>query len=98
MLEKSKCCYIEASTCQSEEEFEEEWLHHYMLGKISEKSGEGPEKFLYHYQKVLIVQLYIESLPFENLSLIYNISYEKAKHNDHCDSIIFSYGSFKCVS
>lgn len=52
MLIKSKYCYMEASTCQTDEVFEEEWLHHYMLGKIAEKSGEEPDKYLYHYKKV----------------------------------------------
>ena len=67
MLDKSRFCYKEASSCQSEEEFEEEWLHHYMLGKISEKSAENPDKFLYHYQKVS--QFLVTSVLHLSLSL-----------------------------
>ena len=52
MLAKSKFCYMEASLC-NDDEFEEEWLHHYMLGKISEKTMEEPAVYLDHYVKVL---------------------------------------------
>ncbi|KAF6029656.1 cabin1 [Bugula neritina] len=50
MLERSRLCYIEAGRC-NDDDFEEEWLQHYMLGKICEKSKGDPEVYLDHYTK-----------------------------------------------
>ncbi|XP_067949405.1 calcineurin-binding protein cabin-1-like [Watersipora subatra] len=49
-LVKSRHCYEQASLCKADE-MEEAWIHHYMLGKISEKSNEDPSIYLSHYQK-----------------------------------------------
>lgn len=65
MLELSKTCFQEAMKhdCDSEEE----WLEHYMIGKMAEKQGEQPSIFLSHYAQVfkhsnsLYTYLYIYS-------------------------------------
>ncbi len=51
MLKIAHNCYIKASECDSEEG-EEEWLHHYMLGKVAEKLCKPPQEALEHYRKV----------------------------------------------
>ncbi|XP_022096465.1 calcineurin-binding protein cabin-1-like [Acanthaster planci] len=43
-------CFEEARQCEVDGE-EEEWLVHYMLGKVAEKRQTSPEDFLEHYKK-----------------------------------------------
>ena len=50
MLKKTTDCYQQASDCEAEDQ--EEWLHHYMLGKVAEKEGKSPEVYLEHYTTV----------------------------------------------
>jgi len=57
MLHVAERCFTMAASVTSAEEIEpggysEEWLLHYMLGKIAEKSRRPPSKYLDHYQKV----------------------------------------------
>lgn len=54
MLQVAKRCFRNANHCEDGGEPEEAWLHHYMLGKISEKEGEGPIVYLDHYKKAII--------------------------------------------
>ncbi|XP_071956873.1 uncharacterized protein [Antedon mediterranea] len=49
MLQQAKICYLKASECEGELE-EEEWLVHYMLGKIAEKEKSQPQVYLDHYK------------------------------------------------
>ena len=51
MLKIAHNCYVKASECETEES-EEEWLHHYMLGKIAEKMCRPPNEYLEHYKQV----------------------------------------------
>ena len=51
MLVIAKNCYLKASECDIEDK--EEWLHHYMLGKVAEKMAKPPGEYLEHYKKVL---------------------------------------------
>ncbi|CAH1784782.1 unnamed protein product [Owenia fusiformis] len=50
MLQLAEKCYLATSKCDSEDA-EEEWLHSYMLGKISEKMNRPPEIYLEYYKK-----------------------------------------------
>ncbi|OCU01837.1 hypothetical protein XELAEV_18007614mg [Xenopus laevis] len=50
MLETAKQCFTSASRCEGDGD-EEEWLIHYMLGKISEKQKLAPEIYLQHYKQ-----------------------------------------------
>ncbi|XP_053326414.1 calcineurin-binding protein cabin-1 isoform X2 [Spea bombifrons] len=50
MLETAKQCFMSASRCEGEGD-EEEWLIHYMLGKIAEKQKLAPEVYLQHYKQ-----------------------------------------------
>ncbi|XP_018421411.1 PREDICTED: calcineurin-binding protein cabin-1 [Nanorana parkeri] len=50
MLETAKQCFMSASRCEGEGD-EEEWLIHYMLGKICEKQKAAPEQYLQHYKQ-----------------------------------------------
>ncbi|KAG8455870.1 hypothetical protein GDO86_001891 [Hymenochirus boettgeri] len=50
MLETAKQCFTSASRCEGDGD-EEEWLIHYMLGKISEKQKVAPELYLQHYKQ-----------------------------------------------
>ncbi|KAM4808088.1 calcineurin-binding protein cabin-1 [Rhinophrynus dorsalis] len=50
MLETAKQCFTSASRCEGDGD-EEEWLIHYMLGKISEKQKLAPELYLQHYKQ-----------------------------------------------
>ncbi|KFM73927.1 Calcineurin-binding protein cabin-1, partial [Stegodyphus mimosarum] len=54
MLEVAERCFRAANHCDDGGEPEEAWLHHYMLGKISEKKRDGPEVYLEHYRKALM--------------------------------------------
>ncbi|XP_054714787.1 LOW QUALITY PROTEIN: calcineurin-binding protein cabin-1-like [Uloborus diversus] len=54
MLQVAEKCFRNANHCDDGGEPEEAWLHHYMLGKICEKKGEGPTVFLDHYKKALM--------------------------------------------
>lgn len=51
MLQTSLQCFQSASRCECHSD-EEEWLIHYMLGKIAEKRKQAPPDFLQLYQKV----------------------------------------------
>ncbi|KAM4708678.1 calcineurin-binding protein cabin-1 [Discoglossus pictus] len=50
MLETAKQCFTSASQCEGDGD-EEEWLIHYMLGKIAEKQQLAPELYLQHYKQ-----------------------------------------------
>ena len=57
MLDIAKNCFTVAASVVSNEDIEpggyrEEWLLHYMLGKIAEKQRRPPSEYLDHYQKV----------------------------------------------
>ncbi|XP_055949732.1 calcineurin-binding protein cabin-1-like isoform X2 [Argiope bruennichi] len=54
MLQVAEKCFRAANHCDDGGEPEEAWLHHYMLGKICEKKGEGPAVYMDHYQKALM--------------------------------------------
>jgi len=61
MLQVAQNCFTMAVGVTSTEEIElggysEEWLLHYMLGKIAEKLRRPPNEYLEHYQKVNPVQ------------------------------------------
>lgn len=48
MLEVASDCFENANRkCH---DGEEEWLHHYMLGKVAEKTGQHPKEYLFHYR------------------------------------------------
>ena len=49
-LSLAESCFQEAIQCEVDGE-EEEWLVHYMLGKIAEKRQTDPQEFLEHYKK-----------------------------------------------
>ncbi|XP_060641249.2 calcineurin-binding protein cabin-1 isoform X1 [Anolis sagrei] len=50
MLATAKRCFSSASNCEGDGD-EEEWLIHYMLGKIAEKQKEPPLVYLRHYKQ-----------------------------------------------
>ncbi|KAG9487419.1 hypothetical protein GDO78_007327 [Eleutherodactylus coqui] len=50
MLETAKQCFTSASLCEGDGD-EEEWLIHYMLGKIYEKQKVSPDMYLQHYKQ-----------------------------------------------
>jgi len=59
MLHIAKHCFTTAMSVTSTEEIElggysEEWLLHYMLGKIAEKLRRPPNEYLDHYEKVML--------------------------------------------
>ncbi|KAI8501248.1 hypothetical protein Bbelb_213430 [Branchiostoma belcheri] len=49
MLSMSEYCFSQANKIEGDGE-EEEWLHHYMLGKVAEKRGNPPQVYLEHYR------------------------------------------------
>lgn len=51
MLERALQCFQGASRCEGDSD-EEEWLIHYMLGKIAEKRKQAPMEYLELYKKV----------------------------------------------
>lgn len=51
MLETALQCFQGASSCEGDSD-EEEWLIHYMLGKIAEKRKQLPVDYLQFYKKV----------------------------------------------
>ncbi|KAK6191339.1 hypothetical protein SNE40_003056 [Patella caerulea] len=53
MLQTSHNCYWKASECEADGN-EEEWLHHYMMGKVKEKKGAHPKDYLEHYRQAAI--------------------------------------------
>lgn len=57
MLSVAQNCFKSANQC--EESAEEEWLHHYMLGKIAEKMELSPKEYLHHY-KLAAMHLHLE--------------------------------------
>uniref|UniRef100_A0A7N4PNI4 Calcineurin-binding protein cabin-1 MEF2-binding domain-containing protein n=1 Tax=Sarcophilus harrisii TaxID=9305 RepID=A0A7N4PNI4_SARHA len=50
MLETAKLCFTSAARCEGDGD-EEEWLLHYMLGKVAEKQKQPPAVYLQHYQR-----------------------------------------------
>eukprot|EP00057_Strongylocentrotus_purpuratus_P020780 XP_011675254.1 PREDICTED: calcineurin-binding protein cabin-1 [Strongylocentrotus purpuratus] len=58
MLEQAEHCFRQASTCEGEGD--EEWLVHYMLGKVAEKRL-LMEESLRHYLKAVIIFMQSES-------------------------------------
>ncbi|XP_078277456.1 calcineurin-binding protein cabin-1 isoform X2 [Rhinoraja longicauda] len=50
MLETAKQCFLSATHCEGDGD-EEEWLIHYMLGKIAEKQKQQPKEYLEHYKQ-----------------------------------------------
>ena len=53
MLKIAQNCYLKASACDTEDN-EEEWLHHYMLGKVAEKMDAPPREYLEHYKQAAL--------------------------------------------
>ncbi|ESO97504.1 hypothetical protein LOTGIDRAFT_152594 [Lottia gigantea] len=53
MLQIARNCYWKASECEADGS-EEEWLHHYMMGKIKEKKRAHPKDYLEHYRQAAI--------------------------------------------
>ena len=51
MLATARNCYWKASKCEADGS-EEEWLHHYMMGKVMEKQRAHPRLYLEHYKQV----------------------------------------------
>lgn len=51
MLETASQCFQGASQCEGDSD-EEEWLIHYMHGKIAEKRKQTPVEYLKLYKKV----------------------------------------------
>uniref|UniRef100_A0A2K6D5B4 Calcineurin binding protein 1 n=1 Tax=Macaca nemestrina TaxID=9545 RepID=A0A2K6D5B4_MACNE len=50
MLETAKHCFTSAARCEGDGD-EEEWLIHYMLGKVAEKQQQPPTVYLLHYRQ-----------------------------------------------
>ncbi|XP_054546485.1 calcineurin-binding protein cabin-1 isoform X1 [Talpa occidentalis] len=50
MLETARHCFTSAAHCEGEGD-EEEWLIHYMLGKVAEKQQQPPTVYLLHYRQ-----------------------------------------------
>ncbi|MXQ97647.1 hypothetical protein E5288_WYG019122 [Bos mutus] len=48
MLETARHCFTSAARCEGDGD-EEEWLIHYMLGKVAEKQQQPPPVYLRHY-------------------------------------------------
>ena len=61
MLKLAHHCYMTASRCEGED-YTEEWLHHYMLGKMAEKMNTHPKEYLYHYKQVARCKQYTQGL------------------------------------
>lgn len=50
MLETARHCFTSAARCEGDGD-EEEWLIHYMLGKVAEKQQQPPTVYLLHYRQ-----------------------------------------------
>ncbi|XP_006901491.1 PREDICTED: calcineurin-binding protein cabin-1 [Elephantulus edwardii] len=50
MLETARHCFTSAARCEGDGD-EEEWLIHYMLGKVAEKQQQPPAVYLLHYRQ-----------------------------------------------
>ncbi|XP_073916909.1 calcineurin-binding protein cabin-1 isoform X2 [Castor canadensis] len=50
MLETARHCFTSAAQCEGDGD-EEEWLIHYMLGKVAEKQQQPPTVYLLHYRQ-----------------------------------------------
>ncbi|XP_058137722.1 calcineurin-binding protein cabin-1 isoform X2 [Dasypus novemcinctus] len=50
MLETARLCFTSAARCEGDGD-EEEWLIHYMLGKVAEKQRQPPTVYLRHYRQ-----------------------------------------------
>nr|XP_055178022.1 calcineurin-binding protein cabin-1 isoform X2 [Nyctereutes procyonoides] len=50
MLETARHCFTSAAHCEGDGD-EEEWLIHYMLGKVAEKQQQPPAVYLLHYRQ-----------------------------------------------
>ena len=59
MLEFAHTCYTKAAALADGEEAEEQWLHHYMLGKIAEKQHKDIQVYLEHYKQVIYTFYYM---------------------------------------
>jgi len=71
MLETAGHCYQEASECDGDDSGEE-WLHHYMLGKIAEKQHAPPATYLEHYKQVTSGQAHATGIFFlTKIKLVY---------------------------
>ncbi|XP_070531569.1 calcineurin-binding protein cabin-1-like [Ptychodera flava] len=53
MLVLAKKCFTRAKDCEGDGE-EEEWLIHYMLGKVAEKQHDSPKVYVEHYKEASI--------------------------------------------
>ncbi|XP_037679390.1 calcineurin-binding protein cabin-1 [Choloepus didactylus] len=50
MLDTARLCFSSAARCEGDGD-EEEWLIHYMLGKVAEKQRQPPAVYLQHYRQ-----------------------------------------------
>ena len=79
MLNVAKDCFTTAMSVTSAEEIEpggysEEWLLHYMLGKIGEKLRRPPNEYLDHYEKVTVSQISPLLLVLFDFLLLYPVT------------------------
>uniref|UniRef100_A0A673CJB0 Calcineurin-binding protein cabin-1 n=1 Tax=Sphaeramia orbicularis TaxID=375764 RepID=A0A673CJB0_9TELE len=72
MLETAFQCFQGASRCEGDSD-EEEWLIHYMLGKIAEKRKQPPGEYLQLYKKVQITRS-VEYGGFTHIYLHFRLS------------------------
>ena len=49
---RAEAVAVEQAALEDGEEYDDRWLHHYMLGKIASKEDRPVERVLAHYQKV----------------------------------------------
>ena len=61
MLLQAKDSYRRANECEGDGS-EDDWLTHYMMGKVAEKQGESPKVFLDSYKQVIYEQGAAKSL------------------------------------
>ncbi|CAL1544545.1 unnamed protein product [Lymnaea stagnalis] len=62
MLALAKNNYLRAIDCEGDGT-EDDWLTHYMMGKIAEKEGDNPQIYLEHYKQAAIC-LHEEKAPY----------------------------------
>ncbi|GFS04509.1 calcineurin-binding protein cabin-1-like [Elysia marginata] len=53
MLNLAKNCYCRANECEGDGS-EDDWLTHYMMGKVAEKQGQSPKVFLDSYKQAAL--------------------------------------------
>ena len=63
MLATARNCYWKASKCEADGS-EEEWLHHYMMGKVMEKKRAHPRLYLEHYKQVRYPQVHYRHVSY----------------------------------